>query len=157
MKRLQLALSVSVLGFGLAACGNAGPQVVTDPNAPRGIFISTGDCVDSGQIDFETCAKAVNVAIEAHKKKAPTYPSLRACEATEGEGKCERTVKQSFRPRLLAFLVVGDKNKPTGEPLYFAKGKEPSFQNASKTVFKESDLTLTFSRQAIAAYQVHGS
>ncbi len=158
-KSLLPALScVTAACLALAGCGGSNSKSTASPDAPRGIYTSTNDCADDRKMSFDICAAAVRLAVEEHNKNATTYPSQRACEATEGVGKCERTVEQSYRPRLLAFLVVGDKDHPSAEPLYYTKTVQdmPGFRNAAKTAYLESDLTLTFSKQAIATYQAHG-
>ena len=158
-KTLLPALAcITAASLALAGCGGSDAKSSASPDAPRGIYTSTNDCADDTKMTLDICRAAIRMAVDEHNKNAPTYPSQRACEATEGVGKCERTFEQSYRPRLLAFLVVGDKTLPTAEPLYFTKTVQdmPGFRNAAKTAYLESDLTLTFSKQAIATYQAHG-
>jgi Protein of unknown function (DUF1190) len=143
----------------LAGCGGGAP---THGNGPRGIFTSTNDCAAAPKFDFEPCAKAITAAIKDHNEKSPTYESERLCGSKEGA--CERTLNDLYRPRLLGFYVelpdaeaAGKGQQPIGKPLYVSTGKQKGFRALDNTVYLETDLTLNFSRAAIAAYKAHSA
>ncbi len=144
-KILPLA-AIVLAGALLGGCGGGSNDAEAAKNAPKGVFLSTGDCADVGFADFETCSKGITAAIKDHDKNAPTYDSLRGCEATEGTGRCERTLSDSYRRRLFAFLVVGG-DKPDGRSLYIEVGKQ-GYTDNKKAEYLDSDLSLTFSKGA---------
>jgi uncharacterized protein YgiB involved in biofilm formation len=143
--RTRLALTVVAAAAPLAGCGQ-GAAKATAP-APRGIYTSSGDCAEAGKLTFEQCASAMEHAVAGHEKAAPSYSSLKSCEKTESEERCERTASGGYRPRLLAFLVTAGAS-PTARPLYAPPEGKEGFRAADKTLFLVSDETLTFSGHA---------
>ncbi|MBU2582607.1 MAG: DUF1190 domain-containing protein [Alphaproteobacteria bacterium] len=140
----------------LAGCGgDSGAKV---GNGPKGVFISTQDCGGAPKFEIDHCANAIRAAIQVHNNDAPTYDSERVCEAKERS--CERTLNDLYRPRLLGFYVElpeeGVPNgEPTAKPLYAAVKGEKGFRAIDGKVYLEADLTLDFSRNAVAAYKAH--
>ena len=159
-KALSTILALTAC-LALAACGG-GAKEPEDGGAYRGIYVSTNDCANDQKMTFEICADAINKAIEAHTSNPTKYTSLRACEAKVGENKCERGINEEFRPRLMAYLVVLPKPPKapatataTATALYPAPDGEEAFQDAKAVVYLETDLTLNFSKRAIAAFKIH--
>ncbi|MEQ8826065.1 MAG: DUF1190 domain-containing protein [Filomicrobium sp.] len=151
--KLKPAVSIVLMSLALAGCGG---DASTYSGGPRGIFTSTIDCADNANFDFKTCQTAVKAAIKAHNDSSPTYNSKRVCQATERT--CERTLNNKFRPRLIGFYVEAvedEKAEPVGKPLYAAVRGEKGFRDASNTIYLETDLSIEFSRNAVAAYQAH--
>jgi uncharacterized protein DUF1190 len=149
--------SVVILGLmalALAGCGRGGGP--THGNGPRGVFTSTNDCVEHEKFDFKSCSRAVQTAIKIHNRESATYKSLRFCRAKELG--CERTLNNNYRPRLLGFYVElpGKKDdKIIGKPLYAAADKAKGFRDHKNVTYLEKDLTLVFSRRAVATYETH--
>jgi hypothetical protein len=148
VNRIAGLAAVTATAMALGGCFGGSSDAEAAKSGPKGIFTSTGDCVDSGFLDFDSCSAGVQAAIQDHDKNAPTYDSQRACEATEGEGRCERSLTDRYRRRLLAFLVTGGP-KPDGKALYVEVGKA-GYTDNKKTEYLDSDLTMTFSRGAVA-------
>jgi hypothetical protein len=149
-----LALLALMAGPGtLAGCGRSGPQEAQSSVA-RGVFTNASDCAAIGMLTLDKCSKAIEQAIAQHESAAPTYPSLKACEKAEGAEKCERTDTKSFRPQLMAFLFTLS-DPPLAEPLYPTGNGERGFRTAKKSVLLSEDESLTFSRQALAAAEMH--
>jgi len=138
----------------LTGCGGGSEAPKLPENVYQGIFVTTNDCAENENLTFDICAKAVDKAIKLHNQSSPTYPSLRACAATEGADKCERDINQKFRPRLMAYLVQSTK-PPTGIPLYATPNGERGFRDTNKTLYLESDLKLQFSKKATAVMELH--
>jgi hypothetical protein len=140
----------------LAGCGNGGGAKTAAPAAQseRFVFISAKDCAESGRLKLQQCGDAIDAAIAAHLATAPTYVSLRACEATEGGDRCERTDNKAYRPRLVAFLfnITGDAVK--ADPLYPPPGTEAGLrQTDKKKIVLTTDDAVTYSPLALAAYE----
>jgi hypothetical protein len=142
----RLAITAMALAaVPLAGCGDgAAKQTV---RVPRGVYTSSSDCAEAGKLSFEECTGALERAVAAHEKQAPSYGSLKSCEKTEGESQCERTDAGGYRPRLLAFLVTAT-TPPTARALYAAPAGKEGFRASDKTLFLISDETLTFSSHA---------
>lgn len=139
--------------LGLAGCGGDAP---THGNGERGIFTSTNDCASTPKFDYKQCSKAIRAAIKVHNDKSPTYESERICRSKERS--CERTLNNQYRPRLIGFYVElpeVEGGEPIGKPLYAAVSGEKGFRAYDTTIYLEADLTLDFSRNAVAAYKAH--
>lgn len=150
-KRASVALLVLMA---LAGCGGSGGP--THGNGPRGVFTSTNDCAEYDKFDFKSCSEAVRTAIKIHNEEGATYEGRRFCKAKELG--CERTLNNKFRPRLLGFYVeLPEKagEKIIGKPLYAMAGKKKGFRDHEKVSYLEKDLSLVFSRSAIAVYKTH--
>ena len=100
-------------------------------------------------------ATVTEKAVAEHEKSAPSYSTLRSCEATEGRDRCERTHIGNYRPVLLAFLVVASK-PPVAKPLY-ASGdpKKIGFRSAAKDFYLTSDDAVTMSEHAQTLAEAH--
>lgn len=144
---LSLA-AASIAAFSLAGCGGGGTKKTAEPPPFRGIYTASGDCADSGKLTIDQCLEAMEKAVAEHEKNAPTYASLRSCEATEGPGRCERTHANNYRPVLLAFLVTASKT-PVATPLYATgDAKKVGFRTATKEFFLASDEAVVMSQHA---------
>ncbi|MDX2258887.1 MAG: DUF1190 domain-containing protein [Hyphomicrobiaceae bacterium] len=146
-------LSCIAAALALAGCGGGSSEAEAAKNAPKGVFISTSDCANSGVLDHDTCSKGVSAAISEHNEKAPSYVTERACETAEGTGRCERSIDTRYRRRLIAYFVRGGE-KPEGKALYVEPSKD-GYVDLKKAPYLESDATLTFSTQALASFQQH--
>ncbi len=149
------ALVAAISTLALAGCGGEAP---TQGGGPRGIFTSTNDCSKADKFNREVCTKTIRKAINAHNDQAPTYDSERICVSKERS--CERTLNDQYRPRLIGFYVElpedgAEKAEPTAKPLYAAVRGEKGFRANDNTIYLETDLTLDFSRNAVAAYKSH--
>lgn len=150
------ALVAAISSLALAGCGGEAP---THGNGPRGIFTSTNDCAGTEKFNFEVCSKAITAAIKVHNDQAPTYESERICVSKERS--CERTLNDQYRPRLIGFYVempeegAPTKGEPVAKPLYAAVRGEKGFRANDNTIYLEKDLTLDFSRNAVAAYKTY--
>ena len=133
----------------LAGCGG-GKKEDEANNAYRGIFVSTNDCATDDKLTLDICTTAITAAIEYHNQNSPSYETLRACAATEAGANCERDVNHKFRPRLIAYLVEATE-PPSGTPLY-SNPKEKGFRDAVNRMYLATDLTVTFSKRAVAAF-----
>ncbi|KUO64363.1 MAG: hypothetical protein APF80_15775 [Alphaproteobacteria bacterium BRH_c36] len=146
----------AISSLALAGCGGEAP---THGNGPRGLFTSTNDCSNTEKFNFELCSKAITSAIKVHNDHAPTYDSERICESKERS--CERTLNDQYRPRLLGFYVelpekgAEGSKEPTAKPLYAAVRGEKGFRANDNTIYLETDLSLEFSRNAVAAYKAY--
>jgi uncharacterized protein YgiB involved in biofilm formation len=136
----------------LGGCG--GPAAPIAPPAPpeKFVFISAKDCAESGRLKMNACADLIDKAVEEHVRVAPTYKSLKACEAVEGSERCERTDNKAFRPRLLAFAVIIAGEQTASGPLYATIGGEAGFRAADKQLYLVTDDNLNFSAKALAVY-----
>lgn len=150
-KIIQITLCCA-LATTLAACGGGGPKV--DPKAAkRVIYSSSGDCANGEVLEVEKCEIAIDDAIERHNKNSTTYSSLRKCELAAGEGRCERSVDDEYRIRLIAFLVTASE-PPTGEPLYPPKEKDQAgFITSGGAPILEEKLEVAFSPSSVATYE----
>ena len=151
MRVVKISL-IAVLSVLLVGCGGSAPKAPSAENKPKGIYVSSSDCADNDFLEFDACETVVEKAIEVHNAKSPTYTSLRACEAKEGEGKCERALDSKFRPRLLAFEITGGE-RPSAKPLYPGLKGEAGFRDLSGTVILEKEFKVPFSPQAVAAFE----
>lgn len=142
--RLALAAMAAAI-LPLAGCGDGAAK--TAAQAPRGVYTSSSDCAAAGRLSFEQCSGALEHAVAAHEKSAPSYASLKSCEKTEGESQCERTASGGYRPRLLAFLVMAS-SPPAARPLYAAPEGKEGFRASDKTLVLHSDETIAFSEHA---------
>lgn len=149
MRLTSIKLSTLSLAFAaLALAGCSGGAKKPEPPAFQGIYTASGDCADSGKLTIDQCLAAMEKAVAEHEKSAPSYSSLKSCETTEGRDRCERTHIGSYRPVLLAFLVIASK-QPVAKPLY-ASGdpKKVGFRTATKEFFLTSDEAVTMSAHA---------
>jgi uncharacterized protein YgiB involved in biofilm formation len=141
------ALALSVAALALAGCGG-GTKKTAEPPPFKGIYTASGDCADSGKLSIDQCLEAMEKAVAEHEKSAPSYGSLKSCEATEGMNRCERTHVGKYRPVLLAFLVTASKT-PSATPLY-ASGdpKKVGFRSAAKEFYLVGDEAVPMSQHA---------
>jgi Protein of unknown function (DUF1190) len=136
----------------LSACGSPAPKKPVE-KAAIGIYTSASDCSTAGKLDVATCDKIIQSAVETHNTKAPTYISLRLCEATEGVDRCERQAGNSFRPELLAFKVTFS-TPPTADPLYANKdAKVLGFATADKKPLLTVEEQYQFSPSSLIVAQ----
>lgn len=152
MRQSSSAHGISALSLAalvLAGCGGGGSAKKTaEPPPFRGIYTASGDCADSGKITIDDCVTAMEKAVADHEKTAPTYTSLRSCEATEGRERCERTHVGAYRPVLLAFLITASK-PPVAVPLYATgDAKKIGFRTAAKEFFLAGDEAVAMSEHA---------
>lgn len=150
--KLWLFASAVCVALATSGCGNSAPE--SKVPVQRGIFTSAADCAASQKFPMEKCTKAIEAAIENHVATAPTYTSLKSCEKAEGAEKCERMDEKTYRPKLRAFLVVGNE-EVLGSPLYPTTDGAAGFRGLDKVVYSADDETLNFSPQAVAAYELH--
>lgn len=152
----KITLIAMTVGATMALAGCGGDSAATYGGGPRGVFTSTQDCGSAPKFDTKQCSDAIRAAIQVHNNDAPTYDSKRICQSKERS--CERTLNDKYRPRLLGFYVElpqeGAKNaQPTAKPLYAAVRAEKGFRAIDGTIYLEADLTIDFSRNAVAAYK----
>jgi len=151
-KKVSILL-VGLTALGVSACGGGGPAAF---EGERGIFTSTTDCVNSNKFKFEVCNEAISKAIKDHRENAKTYGSIEECNHNEGKGRCERSVGNTYRPKLLAFLVgLHEKDGPSGQPLYAPPKDEKGFRDARGMMFLKTDFSITFSEAAVASFEAH--
>lgn len=150
---------VIVAGFSavLGGCGDSGPAKGPSAAADAGgIIASASDCASFGPGAVDSCARAIERAVNAHEATAKTYTSIEDCEAAVGERACERSQTGHWRIRLSAFMVkLGD--NPRAEPLYPTKGKDAGFQSARKDIYLAKDRSLHFSRMAQSVAEMHAA
>lgn len=169
MCRLFQIAVLCILAIPLAACGGGGGASKASSTTKQAIYVSSADCVDGGLLDAEKCESVIDAVIEQHNKDATTYSSMRKCEATEGQNRCERSFDEFYRVKLMAFLIsanivpetkseegetLSEPAPPEGWPLYPAKedGQE-GFISADGTTYLENQLEVAFSKRSIAAYE----
>ncbi len=136
----------------VSACGKTTAKTTVPEK--KAIFVSALDCTEHGGLPFEQCDAAVEKAVKIHNTALTQHDSLRACEATEGEGRCERTLDQKFRRAVVAYLVITT-DTSTGVPLYAPKGKDMAFRDHSGSVYSESNLKVEFSPNAMSIMEVN--
>lgn len=154
----KAALIAMTAGAAMALAGCGGESAATHGGGPRGIFTSSQDCGSAPKFDIKQCSAAIRAAIQVHNNDAPTYDSKRICISKERS--CERTLNDMYRSRLLGFYVElpeeGVKNAhPTAKPLYAAVRGQKGFRALDGTIYLETDVTIDFSRSAVAAYRSH--
>ena len=145
---MRSVLVMLLITVGLSGCGGP-PKAQAGPPPPLGVYTSAVDCADSKKLPLTQCDQLIQSAVNQHNQTAKNYISSRLCELTEGEDRCERTSANSFRPKLLAFLVTFSQ-PPLVQPLYAAADKGAlgfSTSDKSKTVLAV-DETLLFSPAA---------
>lgn len=147
-------LMLAAVTLFLAGCGGGDTKTAGTAQAPeKHIFVSAVDCEASGKFKFEDCTKAIDTAIGAHEKTAPTYRSVAGCEEKEGKGRCERSGEQIYKPRLAAFLFDQGKTV-TAKPLYPTTDGAQGFRGADKAVLLGKDEALVFSKSARDSYEL---
>lgn len=149
MRRRPRVIAVTALilaASALAGCGNSAPKTSAPPPF-RGIFTTSSDCAASGKLTSEQCLDVMEKAVAEHEKAAPSYSSLKSCEATEGVNRCERTHAATFRPVLLAILVTAS-TPPAAIPLYAIGDKKVGFRSAKKEIFLADDDKIRMSEHA---------
>lgn len=147
-------LTVAASSLSAAGCGGGGPAPkAADAKTETSIYISSKDCAENSKLPMQRCAELIDAAIAEHLKNAPTYLSMRTCEATEGADRCERTGERSFRPRLIAFAVAVSGQTATAVPVYILNtNKETGFRNGKQNYLLTDD-TLLVSKKSIAVYE----
>jgi len=150
LKTLSTLALTAGLALSIAGCGKSSSS--TTLKTERGIYTSASDCAASGKLTIDICESIIERAIATHEKTATSYASLRSCETAEGADRCERGQNDSYRPRLLAFIVFKTDN-PYSQPLYATPKGEPGFRAADKTMYLSSDETLLFSSHAETLYE----
>lgn len=146
------ALLILASALALTGCGNGGGE----PKAKAKQFIVTSavDCADNAGLSYEACTEIIASAVAVHNKSAAKYRSLKACETTEGEGKCERMDETEYRPRLTAFHMTLSE-KPSAVPLYPVQDTTAGFRNAGNTVLSLDDENLNFTKSATHASELY--
>ncbi|MGD9783931.1 MAG: DUF1190 domain-containing protein [Hyphomicrobiaceae bacterium] len=152
--RLAAAAVIVLAATGLSACGGGSTSAKGPEAAKRGVYTTAVDCADAGRLTFEDCATAMASAVQIHERDAPTYSSLRACVAKEGEGKCEFTANAKYRPSLLAFLII-ESTPPEAKPLYAHPKGEAGFRDLSNNTYTQDTEELTFSEHAQTKFEAH--
>lgn len=145
-------LMVAAQSLALAGCGGEEPAAAAKIPQVRHIYTSAVDCEAAGVYSLDNCSTAIASAVKTHEKIAPTFKSLRSCEAKQGAGKCERISDKDFRPRLVAFVFEG-KETPAAKPLYPAKG---GFRTSEDAVLLATNENLQFTKSARDASEIHG-
>lgn len=134
----------------LMGCGNGAPSgQAAAPPAARGIFISASDCAAANKISIDECGRAIDLAIATYQEKAPTYASLRSCEAVAGPDRCARGVDDRYRAQLQAFLVTMS-NPADAEALWPPSDRGLTGFKSAKGVIKAFDDGYTISADAQA-------
>ncbi|MGQ0457002.1 MAG: DUF1190 domain-containing protein [Hyphomicrobium sp.] len=135
----------------LAACSEA-PKAPKAPAAPvpKGIFISSNDCAETGKLTGDECGAAIDSALAMHEKQSKSYDTAKLCAAAEGADRCDKTVDGKFRPRLQAFLVTMSK-PPKAEPLYppAKKKRMVGFRSPTLPAIDASDEAFIVSASAL--------
>ncbi len=133
----------------LAGCGNS--ETAAAPKGPleRGIFISSGDCADVQKLSIDQCGQAIDKAVALHQSRGPSYKSLNACAAAEGQDRCAQGVDGNYHPNLQAFLVTFGQS-PSAMPLYATTDGSVGFKSLDKQQFSLNDDGYTFSDAAQA-------
>jgi uncharacterized protein YgiB involved in biofilm formation len=135
----------------LAGCGNS--ETAAAPKSPleRGIFISSGDCADLQKLTMDQCGQVIDRAVALHQSRGPSYRSLNACAAAEGQDRCAQGVDGNYQPNLQAFLVTFGKS-PSAVPLYATSDGTVGFKSLDKQKFGLNDdgYTISDAAQALA-------
>lgn len=147
MSKISLAAAVTTALL-VAACGNSQAPQSAAATAERGIYISTQDCTDGGKLTPEQCEKVIDMAVALHEAEAPSFKTLRQCEAQFGLDRCDKTVDGHYRPHLQAFFVVMT-DPPTAVPLYPPAGNDIAFRSHSNQIVHAYDETLRVSSAAM--------
>lgn len=130
LKRAVLPLLLPALAL-LAACGKSEEPQAAAPPPETGVFISSGDCADSGKLTLDACAEAIDGAVAAHEVQAPTFKTVNQCAGTVGPDRCDKGVDGLYRARIQAFYVVMS-TPPSAVPLYPPTTPSIGFQSPSK-------------------------
>lgn len=135
----------------LAGCGKAEKA----PTAAVKQFVVTSavDCAENAGLEYEACSTLIETAVATHTKDAPTFTSTKACEKSEGAGKCERVDETTYRPRLTAFQLTMSE-PPTAAPLYPSKKPEAGFRTAGNTAIVVDNEAYTFTKSAADASEL---
>ena len=136
----------------LGACGKAEEpkKAATGPVVEHGVFISTADCAASGKLSEELCGKIIDMAVDAHREKAPVYKFLRQCEAAEGgPDRCDKTGEGQYSVRVQAFFVSMS-DPPTAVPLLPPKAASAAFRSPSAQKISANDESIHMSNDAQA-------
>lgn len=153
MLNFRALLTVLAVSAALAGCGDSGggskQAAGKAPVAPRGIYISTNDCIEGKMLNADQCSALIESAIAMHEARAAKYDSIISCSRAEGPDRCERTVNRTFSPRLQAFFVIASE-QPTALPLYATGGGETGFKTLSKQIVDIRSDHLTISTPALA-------
>lgn len=147
-----LALSGFLLATAaLAGCGNSETAAAPKTALERGIFISSGDCADVQKLTIDQCGQVIDKAVALHQSRGPSYKSLNACTAAEGQDRCAQGVDGNYHPNLQAFLVTFGKS-PSAVPLYATADGSVGFNGLDKEKFGLNDdgYTVSDSAQALA-------
>ncbi len=147
--------AVAITGFLLAVaplggCGESTP-VASGPPAERGIYISSGDCADSGKLSIEDCGRLIDRAVALHQKLAPSYASLDACNAAEGKDRCANDVDGKYHPAIRAFLITFG-SEARAQPLYGSSDGSAGFKGLDKAKYNldGKGYSVSDSAQALA-------
>jgi uncharacterized protein YgiB involved in biofilm formation len=158
IKSFSKVILIALLGVAAAGLGGCGSGSKTAKKTEKFVFTSSDDCVQSGKFKPEECTSLIEKAIDAHVKSATAYSGLRACEKAEGEGNCERTGEDSYKPRLVAYAIIAGQ-QITAQPLYVSlKGKSGmTFRGADKSLFVNDKDGLVFSQSALSVAELYAS
>lgn len=137
----------------LSGCGKAEKQANEKP-AKQFVVTSAVDCADNAGLDYEVCYKILLEAVDRHDKSAPKFRSLKACEKSEGAGRCERMDEKLFRPRLTAFQLTLS-SPPVAAPLYAPKNSQIGFRTASNAEISVDSETYNFTKSAAHAADLY--
>ncbi len=136
----------------MAGCGNA-QNTASKAADEKHVITSATDCHESTGLDYEACAGLIEKAVVQHSRSSTKYSNLAACEKAEGKERCERLDEQTYRPRMIAYLLtVGTPN--TIEPLYAIQKNEAGFRDTSKKALKTDAENIKFSRSAMDAAEL---
>ncbi|MBA4131829.1 MAG: hypothetical protein C0519_10440 [Hyphomicrobium sp.] len=138
---------IAAAALALAGCGDSEEAKV---EIKRYIVVSAIDCADNTGLEYDRCVKLLQTAVAQHDKTAATYPKLETCEATEGEGRCERAGEKSYRARVTAFqLTIGPKTAAV--PLYAPTTDKAGLRTAANDEILPDTETITFTESAADA------
>jgi uncharacterized protein YgiB involved in biofilm formation len=110
MKRsrsIELAL-MSTVPLLLSACDASAPAAHAAAPGNALAYENLQQCVSSGQVSPEVCARAYADALEAQMRTAPRFDSLAECEARFGYDQCRAAPGGSghwFMPALAGFMI----------------------------------------------------
>lgn len=130
-KPAVLASLLVILTGTLAGCN---PSQGSQGKAAVHIVASVQDCAALNLITADDCQVAIEQAVVQHERAGPSYKTLALCEATEGEGNCERTSAGSYMPRPVAFHFTMSR-PPVARPLYMGLKGAATLRVANGTAF----------------------
>jgi hypothetical protein len=121
----------------LSGCGKSTPGVPAAP-VERGIFVSSGDCAETGKLTIDQCGQAIDKAVALHQSRAPSYKTLAACTAKEGSDRCAKGIDDEYHPNVEAFLITFG-SPPSATPLYGTSDGSVGFRGLENQKFGLND------------------